>query len=72
MEWKMKQMFCWVTKTHEKKIINAFSNTHELFFSETLDELFLHKDCIIIISLSKVTNQSILRKIERLNNPWFL
>jgi hypothetical protein len=68
----MKQMFCWVTKYHEKKLTDAFAKTHKLIFTETLDELFSHRNCITIVSLSKVTNQTILRKIKDLHNPYFL
>jgi len=68
----MKQMFCWVTKYHQKKLIDAFTKTHKLFFTETLDELFSHKNCITVVSLSKVTNQMILKKIKKLHDPYFL
>ena len=68
----MKEMYCWVTKYHEKKLIDAFAKTHKLFYTETLDELFSHKNCITVISLSKVTNRTILKKITNLNNPYFL
>ena len=66
------EMYCWVTKYHKKKLINAFTKTHSLFFVETLDELFSHKDSITIISLSKVTSRIILEKIINLSNPFFL
>ena len=69
---KHNKMICWVTKTHKKKIINAFLKTHNLLFTETFDELLSYKNCIIIISLSKITNQYILKNIGKLNNPYFL
>ena len=67
-----KKMVCWVIKTHEKTLKNTFSKTHQLIFTEILDELFLHKNCIFVISLSKITNKTILNKIKKINNPFFL
>ena len=69
---KYTRMLCWVTKTHAKKIKNAFSKTHDLVFIEIPDELLSYKDCIYIISLSKITNKTILNKIKNINNPFFL
>jgi predicted DNA-binding protein (MmcQ/YjbR family) len=68
---KYKRMVCWVTKTHEKILKETFAKTHQLIFSE-IDELFLHKNCIFVISLSKITNKTVLNKIKKINNPYFL
>jgi len=71
----MKIMHCWVTKAHKKTLEKNFSETQKLIFTDTIDDLysFKYKNCIIIISLSKVTNQIILNKIKRIKqHPYFL
>ena len=68
----MKQMICWVTKTHEKNIKKYFLKNTQVYFFRNLDELFLHKNSIIVISLSKITSEAILDKIKKLNHPYFL
>jgi hypothetical protein len=64
----MKQIVAWVSNNHEKLITNNFSDTHQLNFVKSLDELFFYENSVFVISLSKITNKNIVDKIKKIEN----
>ena len=68
----MKQIVAWVSRNHEKLLMNNFSKTHQLNFAKSLDELLSYKNGIFVISLSKISNKDIVNKIKKIKSIHFI
>jgi len=68
----MKQIVAWVSKNHNKLLINTFSKTHQLIFVKTLDELLLYKNGIFAVSLSKISNKDIVNNIKKIKSIHYI
>jgi hypothetical protein len=68
------EMFCWVTKSHTKKLQETFSRCKFTFVDNVDDfiEQELDQNVCRIISLSKVKSMKIALKIKTVPDTYFL